>query len=176
VLLISCSCFHLLHQAVVLAAMQHGNEQLLGGCWRSLSRPGRQSDATVSPLTALSIAIVSNSTVLQTTRYPRCAGRRPGAAGHCHCGRPCTVQCSAHSAIECWKAMLRVECGLVCLSAASGRAAVPAATALCRSGENVHTSMIVIEIRQVTNEALLKTMQPARVLVATKASAVGQCP
>jgi hypothetical protein len=49
-------------------------------------------------------------------------------------------------------------------------------TALRRSGENVHTSMIVIEIRQVTNEALLKTMQPARVLVATKASAVGQCP
>jgi hypothetical protein len=65
--------------------MQHEDEHLRAG-WRPPHRSGGQSAATVSPLTALSIAIVSNSVVLQTTRYPRCAGRRPGntsLTAHC---------------------------------------------------------------------------------------------
>jgi hypothetical protein len=43
-----------------------------------------------------------------------------------------------------------------------------------RAGESVQTSMIVIEIRQVTNEALLKTLQPARMLVSAKVRALKQ--
>ncbi len=43
-----------------------------------------------------------------------------------------------------------------------------------RAGESVQTSMIVIEIRQVTNEALLKTLQPARMLVSAKVHALKQ--
>ena len=40
------------------------------------------------------------------------------------------------------------------------------------AGDGTNTSMIVMEIRQVTNEALLKASHPARALMATKASFV----
>jgi hypothetical protein len=38
------------------------------------------------------------------------------------------------------------------------------------AGDGTNTNMIVMEIRQVTNEALLKASHPARALMATKAS------
>ena len=174
--------------------MQRANERLL---WWSLSRLlAQSSNETATPLTALSIAIVSNSTIIQSSRYPRCAARRPGKASLLTARRTTNEQsyalavwlptdwlpCVAVAAVRptemrCESFRRRLVWAVPC--SAAQRDAVQCSAVRCSAvrcdgpaGDGTNTSMIVMEIRQVTNEALLKASHPARALMATKASFV----